>query len=115
MIDQEFCDFLEFKMSEFLTVLNKSKTKGFWCDGVCLNNDPTFYSLKYINDKRETNLKAFIGEHGQSEYKLTLKFGKKALSKYARNLEIKACVPNSIEPMWFKIDTELKKIEIQLD
>ena len=114
MVDQDFCDFLEFKISKVLTVLNKSETKGFWCDGVCLNNDLTFYSQKYINDKRETNLKAFVGEDGQSEYKLTLKFGKKALSKYARNLEIKSSIPSSIESKWFIIDTELKEIEIQL-
>lgn len=115
MIDQDFCDFLEYKISEVLTVLNKIETKGFWCDGVCLNNDLTFYSQKYINDKKQTNLKAFVGEDGQSEYKLTLKFGNKALSKYVRNLEIKSSIPTSIESRWFKIDTESKEIEIQLN
>jgi hypothetical protein len=59
-------------------------------------------------------LKAHIGKDGQTEYELTLKFGKKALSRYARNLDLKACVPNPDQQNWFVIDTKRKKIEIQL-
>jgi hypothetical protein len=46
---------------------------------------------------------------------LTLKFGDKSLSRFARNLDIKECVPNPENKNWFDIDVRQHKIEIQLD
>jgi hypothetical protein len=60
-------------------------------------------------------LTAFIGKTGQDKYELTLNFGQKALSKYARGLDILECVPNPQNLNSFMIDTEKHQIIIQLD
>jgi len=44
-----------------------------------------------------------------------LKLGNKAISRHARNLDIKECMPDPEEPDWFDIDTEKRRIEIQLN
>jgi hypothetical protein len=115
MIDQDFCVFLEVEICKAFEHFNIEDAKGFWCDGVLLSQPNSYYSQKFVNDRREIQLKAFIGKDGQSEYEVTLRFGKKSLSRYARNLSIKECVPSSYNTNWFNIDTKKNKLVIQLD
>lgn len=115
IIDRDFCEFLEYKICKAFEHSDNDQIKGFWCDGILLNQPDSSYSKKYVNDNRQIKLKAFIGKDGQTEYELTLKFGNKALSRYARNLDIKECMPTPGKQNWFDIDIKRKKIEIQLD
>lgn len=115
MLDQDFCEFLEYKLCKAFEHSDNEQIKGFWCDGVLLDQPDSYYSKMFVNNNRKVTLKAFIGKDGQTEYKLTMKFGKKALSRYARNLDIKECVPKPDNQNWFDIDTKRNKIEIQLD
>lgn len=115
MLDQEFCEFLAYELSKAFGNSNNELIKGFWCDGVLLNQSDSHYSQKFVNDNRQVILKAFIGNDGQTEYELTLKFGSTSLSRYARSLDMKETIPNSGKSNWFDIDTKLKKIEVQLD
>ncbi len=114
MLDKEFCDFLEYRIGDLLEYSNDERLKGFWCDGVLLSEPDKYYSKKFINDNRETVLTAFIGKDGQTEYEVTLKFGRKALSRYERNLDIQECLPNPDNENCFTIDTEKFKMQIQL-
>lgn len=79
-----------------------------------LSEPDSAYSLKSVNDTKQVKLKAFIGRDGQTEYELTLKFGKKARSRYARNLGIDVCVPDTDDPDRFGIDTKGHRMEILL-
>ncbi|MGB3453048.1 MAG: hypothetical protein WBA59_04395 [Moheibacter sp.] len=115
VIDRDFCEFLEYEICKAFEHSDNEQIKGFWCDGVLLNQPDNFYSQKFANDNRQITLKAFIGKDGQTEYELTLKFGNKSLSRFARNLTIKECLPKPDKQNWFDIDTKLNKIEIQLD
>jgi hypothetical protein len=95
MIDKEFCEFIESKLEEAFANSNNKKIKDFLCDGILL---PTFekdYSKKFVNDNRTVVLTAFTGLSGQEKYELTLKFGDKAVSRYARDLNISECLINS--------------------
>lgn len=115
MLDQDFCEFLEYEICKAFEHSNDEQIKGFWCDGVLLSQPSNTYSQKSVNDNRQITLKAYIGKDGQTEYELTLKFGNKALCRFARNLDIKECVPNTDIRNWFNIDIKQNKIEIQLD
>ena len=57
---------------------------------------------------------AYAGTTGQHKYELTLHFGNRTLSKYARRLDIGECIPKSGNKNWFTIDTEKFQIGIQL-
>src|SRR5581483_1802066 len=114
MLDSSFCDTLEHKISHALANIHDEKVKGFWCDGVLLSEPDICYSSKFINDNRQTKLKAFIGHDGQTAYSLLLKFGNKALSRYARNLDLASCIPQTGIEEWFYIDTGKKEIELRL-
>ncbi|WP_276976465.1 hypothetical protein [Flavobacterium filum] len=115
ILDQDFCEFLEYEICKAFEYSNNQDIKHFWCDGVLLNQSDKYYSKKFINDNRHTILKAFIGLDGQTEYEMTLEFGRKSLSRYARNLDIKVCVPSPDKQNWFDIDIKINKIKIQLD
>lgn len=115
IIDQDFCEFLEYEICKAFEHSDNNEVKGFWCDGVLTDQPDNYYSQKFVNDNREVKLKAFIGKDGQTEYELTLKFGNKSLSRYASNLDIKECVPNANKQNWFEIDSKRNKIDIQLD
>lgn len=115
MIDRAFCDFLEYEISSAFENSDLAEVKGFWCDGVACTESDMHYSSKYINDKRQTTLKAYIGKGGQSEYKLTLYFGPKTLSRYARNLDLIEFASFANKKDALSIDIIKKEIEIQLD
>lgn len=114
MLDRDFCDFLEYRISEALRELQDESAIGFWCDGILLPVSEDSYAERSVNHDRQVLLKAFIGKDGQSAYELILKFGNKALSRYARNLDIKECIPDVEELNWFYIDVSKRRIEVQL-
>lgn len=115
MLDNEFCEFLEYEISKAFVYSTNEQVKNFWCDGILLPAFENEYSKKFVNDNRKIIMTAFIGLSGQEKYELTLKFGNKALSNYARDLEISECLPSSENNNWFDIDIERKKILIKLD
>ncbi|SDF75568.1 hypothetical protein [Chitinophaga filiformis] len=115
MLDQDFYQFLEYEICKAFQHSNNEEIKGFWCDGVLPFATGHSYSQKSIHDSRKITLKAFIGKDGQSEYELVLKLGNKALSRHARNLDIKECIPDPEEVDWLDIDIKKRRLEIQLD
>jgi|GEM_PF-5721278 len=62
-------------MGEALGELPCPAYRGFWCDGVLMNQTESHYSKKYINDKRKARFRTWIGKNGQSPYDLYLTFG----------------------------------------
>ena len=112
MIDQDFCDFLEYEICKAFKRSEDKAVKGFWCDGIAFSQPDSCYSQKFVSDNREIKLKAFIGTDGQTEYELTLKLGNRALSQFAKNLDIKTCLPKPDKQNWFNIDLKRNKIEI---
>lgn len=114
MLDKYFCEALENRICDALKNIDNEEVKGFWCDGVLLTEPDNYYSKKLINDNRQVKIKAYVGKDGQSDYSLTLKFGNKSLSRYARSLDLVECIPQRDFKTWFKIDTSKKEIEVQL-
>ncbi|RYZ19996.1 MAG: hypothetical protein EOO10_23710 [Chitinophagaceae bacterium] len=116
MLEDEFCEHLEWKIGSAMEALWKTdeRLKGFWCDGVLLPDTESEYSKKHVNDKGFVRMKAFTGKSGQEEYELTLLFGKKALSRYARGLRLEECVPDIENSDWCQVDPVRKKIVVQL-
>ena len=70
---------------------------------------------KSANDNRQVVMTAYIGVTGQDIYELTLKFGKKALSRYARDLDISECLPDPERHDWWDVDIKVRAIWVQLD
>lgn len=103
---------LEVWLGQAFEALPYPDFQGFWCDGVVMDQAESYYSQKYINDKREVQFKTWAGESGQTPYALILKFGPKALSRYARGLDIRICMPD--EGSGVEIDPEHKRIVVQL-
>lgn len=62
MINQDFCEFLEYEICKAFKHTDNDQIKGFWCDGVLLNQSDSPYSQKSVNDNRQIILKAFIGK-----------------------------------------------------
>ena len=115
ILDQEFCEFLENEISEALSSSTEERLKGLWCDGILLPHAENEYSKKSVNDNRQFIMTAFVGQTGQDKYELTLRFGPKALSRYARDLRLEECVPNPERNDWYDIDIGNRKMVIQLD
>src|SRR5690242_19413700 len=113
MIDEDFCITLEYELCKAFEFSDLETVRYFGCDGVLMSEPDMYYTKKYINDNRKTTFKAFIGNDGQTEYKLILLFGPKALSRMARDLDLTECIPDPENPDWFNIDTDKNIIEVQ--
>ena len=114
MLDDDFCNFLEYQLTLGFDHSDDESLRGFWCDGVVLPSNENEYSKKSVNDNRQVVAMAYMGKTEQEEYQLVIKFGVKALSRYARDLDIKDTIPDPEEKDWYKIDIDNKQIEIQL-
>jgi hypothetical protein len=114
--NEEFCTRLEYRICHELEKSTDSELNGFWCDGVSWFPSEKQLTKKHVNDKRKIETKAWIGKTGQMEFKTTVQFGKKALSKYAKGMELTECIP-SLESQyeWIEIDLENKSIIIKID
>ena|SRR5688572_27056758 len=117
MLDDKFCEHLEWEIGKALEVLSYTdeRLKGFWCDGVLLPDNENDYSKKQVNDRRRVVMTAFTGKSGQEHYELTLFFGRKALSRYARDLSLEECLPDPKSSSWLEVDLESKRMTVQLD
>jgi hypothetical protein len=115
MLNEDFCNFLEYQITAALYNSKNAAIRGFWCDGILLPDDEREYARKLVNDNRKILLTAFFGKHGQDTYELTLSFGKKCLSKYARGLSIEECIPNTGNGDWIEVDIMKKKLIVYLD
>src|ERR1041385_4710939 len=97
MLNDDFLNEMEWKIiPNALEEISQPDTKGFWCDGVIISAG-TNHTKKFVNDNRHITLKAFInnGIQGVGEYDLILYFGPKALSRYARDLSVFECIPDT--------------------
>jgi len=113
--NEEFCTQLEYRICHELKKSTDKELKGFWCDGVSWLPTENQLTKKYVNDKRKIETKAWIGKTGQTEFKSTVHFGKKALSKYSNGISLTECIPNMESQFeWIEIDIENKIIEIKL-
>ena len=115
MLDQDFCSFLEYRIGEAFEMSTRPQFNHFWCDGVELPSLEKDYSEKTVNDSRQIMLLVYIGPAGQDKYELILKFGTKALSRYARGLDICECVPGAESDNWWDVDIDRRTMLIQLD
>jgi hypothetical protein len=114
MLDQDFCAYLEYELTRAFSHSTDNSIKHFWCDGILLPNSEREISQKHINDTKRVATTAFIGKNGQEEYKTTLMFGPKALSKYARGLHLKDCIPDPTNKNWYDVDISNKTLMIKL-
>ena len=114
--NEEFCTRLEYRICHELEKSTDPELKGFWCDGVSWFPTENQLTKKHVNDKRKIETKAWIGKTGQTEYKATIHFGQKALSKYAKGLDLTETIPElESDSEWIEIDIQNKTIEIKLN
>ena len=115
MLDAILFNKLEWEIiPDALEKISNPATRGFWCDGVMTTASDICYTKKFVNDNRYVPLLAYIGKGGDYQYELILHFGPKALSRYARDLSIIECIPDTDASEWFSIDVQQQKIEIKL-
>ena len=107
---------MEFRLCREFTESDDAELKWFWCDGVSWFPTDNQLTKKHVNDKRKIETKAWIGKTGQTEYKATIHFGQKALSKYAKGLDLTETIPElESDSEWIEIDIQNKAIEIKLN
>lgn len=114
MINDNFCSALEAKLSHGFAASGDPAIKHFWCDDVLLPLFERDLWLKSVNDRREIQMSAFTGPTGQEKYKLILKLGPKALSRYARQLDLEYCLADLHNNNWLEVDLEHKILFIYL-
>lgn len=114
MIDDNFCSALEARLSHGFAISDDPAVRAFWCDDVLLPDIERNLLLKNVNDRREIPMSAFTGPNGQEKYELILKLGPKALSRYARQLDLEYCLPSPEDSDWLEVDIEHKILLVYL-
>ncbi len=108
--NENFCAFLESHLCKTFKNSEDKEIRRLWCDGVVCSQ----VSKKHVNNNRRIQTMAWIGQDGQTEYELTIEFGKYSLRRYARGTEMIDTVPNSDTMDWIELDIEKKTIMINL-
>ena len=107
---KDFCEKLEFHLTEVLSQLQDDSLRGFWCDGVSMPPDSEL-TKKKINDTRKVETVAWAGVDGQNKFKLIIHFGRFSLRRYANGKSLSDCLPDAGD---IKIDLKKELIELYL-
>ena len=112
--NEDFCLYLEYHLGTSFEKSGIHVIKHFWCDGVAMPFIDSQLTKKSVNDTRKIETMAWIGWNGQSEYQMTIHFGKYSLRRYARGTSLLDCIPSSDSMDWVDIDIEKHTIELWL-
>ena len=110
----EFCQYLEYYLTQTFANSPDKTIRYFWCDGVLLPDDEQL-TVEKVNDKRTITTSALIGTDGQTVYLLTVKLGNYSLKQYLNSSDLKDCLPDENSTDWIKFNIENKTIEITLN
>jgi len=113
-IDQEFLEYLEYKICKLYQQLRPKEKVNHWCRSITVK-DLENCNVAYVTKNREVLLKAFVERYGRMEYDVHLKFGKQSVGIYSKGLDLKNCFPGNKNTEFFVIDFENKSIHITLD
>jgi hypothetical protein len=121
MLTQEFCDFLEYYLSETLSKSTDIDRRRCWCDGVIMPKETIGSSVEEVTRSKRILTQAWIdegrlkgSERGQFIYTLTIKFGSKSLEYYKNEFDLSECLNSQDHDEWVLFDREKKEIELQL-
>lgn len=53
MLNNEFCEFLEYELTKAFANSANPEVQSFWCDGVLLPDSENEYSKKHVNDNMQ--------------------------------------------------------------
>lgn len=113
MLDDNFLEFLEYTICKAYLHTGKRDTK-LWCRSVSLSESKHFYSKDFVKYNKRIRMKAFVGKFGKTEFDLHLEFGDESATMFAKNLDIKRCVPTYRNTDSVVIDFENNLINISL-
>ena len=105
---------MEYHLTRTFGNSEDQKMKGFWCDGVLMPLIESQLTKKSVNDRRKIVTKAWLGYDGQGEFELTINFGEKSLSRYAKNSDLADCLLSEESTEWITLDIEQKTMGLQL-
>jgi hypothetical protein len=112
--NEDFCVQLEYHLTRTFGNSENKNLKGFWCDGELMPFIESQLTKKSVNDTRKIVTKAWLGQDGQGEFEMIIRFGQRSLSSYAKGFNLTDCLPGEESLDWITLDIEGKKIELQL-
>lgn len=110
--NQEFCSALEHHLSSTFANSEDQYIKTLWCDGI--SDAALLKSKKSVNDTRKITTRAWIGPDGQTEFEMTILFGKYSLRRYAKGTSLEDCIPDDTSMDWIIFDFDKRTIEVNL-
>lgn len=111
----DFCVRLEYHLCRAFENSQDEKLRGFWCDGVAMPFVESQLTKKSVNDTRKIVTKAWLGYNGQSEFEMTIHFGRHSLRRYARGADLGDCLPDFNSFDWIALDIDGRTIELMLN
>lgn len=112
--NKEFCEFLEYHLTNAFAHSPDARNKGLWCDGILFPAIDSQLTKKYINDTRRIVTTAFIGYNETQLYDLTILLGRYSLRRYSRGYSLQDCVPDEETLEWYTLDISSRRLEIRL-
>ncbi|MDU0368774.1 hypothetical protein ACFPAF_00080 [Hymenobacter endophyticus] len=111
---KEFCEFLEYHLTNTFAHNPDARIKGLWCDGVLPPVIDSHLTKKHVNDTRRIVTTAFIGYYETQRYGLSILLGRYSLRRYSRGHSLQDCVPDETASDWYTLDIDNRRLEIRL-
>jgi hypothetical protein len=109
----DFCNRLEYHLSQALQNSDDKETKWIWCDGIEVP-DSGDQSMESFIETKEIVTGAWIGPTGQDKYKMVIKLGNNSLENCLTGLSLNGCFPNDQSLDWVDLDIQNRIIILQL-
>lgn len=110
MLDQRFCDHLEYSLSKALSGSRDPQWRYLWCDGIELE---TANALS--QGRNSVKAKAWIGSRGtthQEIYEMAIEFGNDSLTFVQANADARQIIPEQLPDDCYQIDIDNKRLTV---
>ena len=109
----DFCNRLEYHLSQAFGNSQNQETKRFWCDGIEVP-DAGNQSMENFIEAKEIVTGAWVGLTGQDKYKMVIRLGSESLGKCLKGLSLNNCLPSNELLDWVALDVQNRVIILQL-
>lgn len=113
-LDANFCSRLEYAITGALQHPRSAAPRGFWCDGVSVDLPETRAAVEAFERSGELHGVAWLGQTGQDEYRLTLRFTGASKRALLRGEDLNPFLPEETSDDWMYLHPATKQIVVWL-
>jgi hypothetical protein len=116
VLTSEFCELLEYRISQALAQSSEVWNRRYWCDGILMPEISDGYSIEQIRKSQQISARAWMceGSKTQEVFQLFIKLSLSSMKALIQGKPLQSFIPIGAAEAWVLLDWEVKSIVVQM-